>query len=80
MHKKRFIAGATCPSCGKLDTLFTYESEQKKWRACATCELNENTDSIARALDELPTRVNQPRLGEATLAHEVPVEPIKLLD
>ncbi len=35
--KKRFIAGATCPDCQKMDTLVTFESEGVRVFECVEC-------------------------------------------
>lgn len=81
MQNKRFIAGATCPQCKLQDKIFVYLENQKKWRACAACDFQEQFDDLALAQQaEIPTRVNQNRLGEAPLAHEVAVEAVKFID
>lgn len=80
MKNKRFIAGATCPQCQQLDKIYTYRDEaDKAWRACVNCGFSESIDSVASP-SELPTRVNQNRLGEKPLAHETPIEAVKLID
>lgn len=79
MLKKRFIAGATCPKCGELDKIFTYlDEQQEQWRACASCDFTESFKKSSAA-EELPTRVNQHRLGEPRLAHETPIEAVKII-
>ncbi|MEE4244354.1 MAG: YheV family putative zinc ribbon protein [Kangiellaceae bacterium] len=35
--RKRFIAGATCPSCSALDTLTLVETESDKTFECVAC-------------------------------------------
>ncbi|MBT8149046.1 MAG: YheV family putative metal-binding protein [Pseudomonadales bacterium] len=84
MHKKRFIAGAVCPQCNKLDKIFTYTESGQQWRACVACSFVEcfvSAQAGAPAVaDELPTRVNQNRVGEQPLAHETPVEPVTLVE
>jgi len=82
MRNKRFIAGAVCPSCKGQDKLFTFEEDDQKWRACAVCDFREAFEEFAKSsgLQELPTRVNQNKLGETPLAHETTVEVVKLLD
>ncbi|MBT8140490.1 MAG: YheV family putative metal-binding protein [Gammaproteobacteria bacterium] len=80
MEKKRFIAGATCPDCKAQDTVYTFLQDGQQWRACASCDMRQNIESLASAGQELPTRVNQPRLGDQVLAHETPVEPVTLVD
>lgn len=80
MQKKRFIAGATCSHCGTFDTVFTYEHQGNKWRGCAACDFKEKMQETIAVAEELPTRVNQSRLDEPTLAHETKVERVRLID
>ena len=81
MHKKRFIAGALCPKCQQRDKIFTYFEAGEKWRACNRCDFNEPFDQSDNGKpEEIATRVNQNRLGEKPLAHEVAVEAVKLID
>ena len=63
MIRKRFIAGAVCPRCAKLDKIFTYEEDGKQWRACSRCDFAEEMIQPS-AQEELPTRVSpkQPEL------------------
>ena len=79
MQNKRFIAGATCPKCGAMDKIFTYDDEGSKWLACVACGFKE-AFLEQPVTEELATRVNQNKLGEKPLAHEVPVESVKLID
>ncbi len=80
MKNKRFIAAAICPLCRQADKIFIYEENNEQWRACAHCSFQESAASIAEAQDELPTRVNQNRIGEKPLAHETVVEAVKIID
>lgn len=82
MQNKRFIAGAICPSCGAQDKLFTFQEAGQQWRACVACDFRQAFDDFVNSseLQELPTRVNQNKLGETPLAHETAVEVVKLLD
>ncbi|MFT6896722.1 MAG: putative metal-binding protein (TIGR02443 family) [Paraglaciecola sp.] len=36
--KKRFIAGATCPNCKKVDTLMLYFENNVEKLQCVSCE------------------------------------------
>ena len=58
MKNKRFIAGAICPECSELDKVFTYEAQGKKYRACTSCDFNEEM-RFEHHKRELETRVNQ---------------------
>ena len=85
MLKRRFIAGAVCPKCAGMDKIVMYDTDDgHRFRECVSCGFKEPfDDQKARndhAEDELKTRVNQPRVGEQTLAHEVEVQAVKLID
>ncbi len=68
--KKRFIAGATCPSCGEMDSIVVYEEEGEQKRECVSCDFAEVANFTGERGDkELPTRVNQ-----------APIEKIKLIE
>ncbi|MFW8591174.1 YheV family putative zinc ribbon protein [Glaciecola sp. 2405UD65-10] len=49
--KKRFIAGAKCPSCGQLDTLMLYFENNIEKLACVKCDYKESqtTQEVAAA-------------------------------
>ncbi len=78
--KRRFIAGATCPECKQMDKLVMFEDEEKRrFRECVACGFKE--ELIEENLQkEIPTRVNQPKLGEKPLAHEDEVQVVNLID
>lgn len=55
MIKKRFIAGAVCPSCGETDTIQMFtdmDGTQKKH--CVDCEYSETLTSEPGLEGELP--------------------------
>ena len=56
---KRFIAGAVCPACSRMDTIRMYQQDGVSHRECVECgfadSLDDNGNSIPR---ELPTRVS----------------------
>ena len=68
--KKRFIAGAVCPRCGKMDKLVV-DAEANR-RECVSCGYTDARPDEAQT--ELRTRVNRParRL-------EVDAEPVTLI-
>lgn len=57
--KKRFIAGAVCPSCALMDKLFTYQREGKEFRECVSCGFSDEM-KFKPQVRELETRVNTP--------------------
>jgi hypothetical protein len=72
--KKRFIAGAVCPRCSSMDTIYVYQQNNKDVRACADCDFEEQAQFDAQA-EELPTRVNQ-TVDETV----VEIQKIKIID
>ena len=44
--RKRFVAGAVCPSCSKMDKIVTYESEGESFRECVRCGFTEKLSSL----------------------------------
>lgn len=78
--KRRFIAGAMCPACEQMDKVVMYDDDQgQRWRECVSCGFKDLLNEQPQT-EELTTRVNQPRIGEQTLAHETPVEVVSILD
>lgn len=58
MIKKRFIAGAVCPSCGQMDKIINYQDADKNYRECVSCGFKDEIHIQAQQR-ELETRVNQ---------------------
>ncbi len=53
--KKRFIAGAKCPSCQKLDTLMLYFENNVEKLACVSCDYKETqTNDEVKAATKTP--------------------------
>ncbi len=71
--KRRFIAGAVCPRCGKMDKIII--DMETDLRECVACDFSE-----ARPEDntgkELPTRVSR----AAARRVETPAEVVTLVD
>lgn len=81
---KRFIAGAVCPRCAEMDKLVMFVNDQdQQVRECVRCGysdvMTDNGPQVVKS-EELVTRVNQPRPGEAALAHEDEVEIVNIVD
>ena len=78
MQKRRFIAGAVCPRCAKMDKLLMFDDDSgERWRECVSCGFKDNVSETKAA--EPSTRVNQPRVGEKPLAHEDEIQLVKLM-
>lgn len=85
MLKRRFIAGVVCPRCSGMDKIVMYDADDgQRFRECVSCGFKELLSAGHSADDHAPeevkTRVNQPRVGEKTLAHEVEVQAVKFVD
>lgn len=78
--KRRFIAGAVCPRCALMDKIVMYDNAQGgRVRECVSCGYQAELDEQGNP-SELPTRVNQPRPGEPTLAFEDEVHIVRVVD
>lgn len=81
MLKRRFIAGAICPQCAELDKIVMYDDEQqRRWRECVSCGFRDIQSHSKDEPREITTRVNQPRPGQPSLAHEDQVDIVKVVD
>jgi uncharacterized metal-binding protein (TIGR02443 family) len=82
--RRRFIAGAVCPRCARMDKIVVNLDTDR--RECVACGFSEerpdsgaggNTrSSQAVSMTELPTRVSR----AAARRVETPAEPVRLLD
>ncbi|MCL6414267.1 YheV family putative metal-binding protein [Aestuariirhabdus sp. Z084] len=64
--KKRFIAGAVCPSCNKMDRLVVIQEGGKpEKRECVSCGFTDSQDSLT--VSEIPTRVIPKQEADAEL-------------
>ncbi len=81
---KRFIAGAMCPRCAEMDKLVMYsDSQSQQVRECVRCgyqDVMTENGPRQREVEEVETRVNQPRPGEQALAHEDEVQVVNIMD
>lgn len=77
---KRFIAGAVCPRCSEMDKLRVYQDEEgHQVRECVRCGYSDRLNQQGH-IEELGTRVNQPRANEKPLAHEDEVSTVSIID
>jgi hypothetical protein len=72
-HRRRFIAGAVCPRCGKMDKIIVDLDTQT--RECVACDFTEARPGDSGA-QELPTRVSR----AAARRVETPAEPVTLIN
>jgi uncharacterized metal-binding protein (TIGR02443 family) len=59
-NRKRFIAGATCPTCKSLDTLMLYFENNVEKLACVKCDYK---DTQAQAEIKSATRTSESVIG-----------------
>jgi uncharacterized protein len=55
--KRRFMAGAVCPRCSRMDTIVVYNLDGKDFRECVECGFKEEM-RLNIASSELETRVS----------------------
>ncbi|WP_269618977.1 YheV family putative zinc ribbon protein [Zhongshania sp. BJYM1] len=80
-NQRRFIAGAVCPKCAEMDKTVMYRiSDLEQIRECVRCGFKESIRDDTGKIEEPTTRVNQPRPGEAALAHEDEIHIVSLID
>lgn len=58
-QKRRFVAGAVCPSCSELDKIMVFNEDGKDFRECVACGFKDEM-RFQPQVRELETRVNQP--------------------
>ncbi|WP_426415547.1 YheV family putative zinc ribbon protein [Aestuariirhabdus sp. LZHN29] len=64
--KKRFIAGARCPSCNEIDRLVVIMQEGfSDRRECVACGFSDAQDNVE--VSEMPTRVIPKQEADAEL-------------
>ena len=61
--KKRFIAGAVCPSCNQMDTVVVYLEDEQSVRECVRCGYRDAASWDEPAAAGLPTRVDRAPVG-----------------
>ena len=74
--RRRFIAGAVCPRCARMDKIVVdLDTDQ---RECVACGFNESRPGQEGPgpVTELSTRVSRP----AARRVETPAEPVRLID
>lgn len=72
--RRRFIAGAVCPRCAKMDKIVM--NMDTETRECVACGFSDARPKDNKAGSELTTRVSRP----AARRVETPAEVITLID
>lgn len=73
--RRRFIAGAVCPRCGKMDKIVVnLDTDQRECVACDFSEARPQPDTGSQR--EIPTRVSR----AAARRVETPAEAVTLVD
>lgn len=57
-QKRRFIAGAVCPSCSAMDKVVLFTEDDRDFRECVACGFKDEM-RFQPQVRELDTRVNQ---------------------
>jgi uncharacterized metal-binding protein (TIGR02443 family) len=50
--KRRFIAGAKCPRCGKTDVIRSCLSTEREWMECVECGYEEERPTEVTPVEE----------------------------
>lgn len=72
---KRFIAGAVCPQCQKMDKLVMYREGDHSFRECVSCGFREEM-LLSAAAQEPATRVSNSSAASAPEETQV----VRLID
>lgn len=74
--RRRFIAGAVCPRCARLDKIVVdLDTDQRECVACGFSESRPADNGRGAGPDELPTRVSR----AAARRVETAAEPVRLI-
>jgi uncharacterized metal-binding protein (TIGR02443 family) len=63
-QKRQFIAGATCPECGKLDKIQRVEEDGRLWMTCIACGMVRDLDQQPAADSGTPVTIMPPPRGK----------------
>lgn len=74
--KKRFIAGAMCPSCQARDTVMMYRDGDYDYRECVDCGFRDRMH-FKPATREPVTRVNQSTEKRQSDTQVISISPLK---
>lgn len=72
---KRFIAGAVCPKCSKMDKIVMYKKGDEDWRECVSCGYQDKMNFQSQAR-ELETRVNVTEEEKLDQVQVIQIEPL----
>lgn len=66
-HKKRFIAGASCPQCNREDTIYVQIGGDDPSRHCVECDFSEKQSDLDKSSpvgEWSPVRLTDPKEAE----------------
>jgi hypothetical protein len=46
--KKRFIAGAVCSACKKIDVIMVFNDGENDWQLCVECGFKQSVEQITQ--------------------------------
>lgn len=72
---KRFIAGAVCPKCSKMDKIVMYKEDDNDWRECVSCGYKDKMNFQTQTR-ELETRVNVTEEEKQDQLQVIQIEPL----
>ncbi|MBB6520138.1 YheV family putative zinc ribbon protein [Pseudoteredinibacter isoporae] len=72
---KRFIAGAVCPKCSKMDKIVMYKKDDNDWRECVSCGYKDKMNFQTQTR-ELETRVNVTEEEKQDQLQVIQIEPL----
>lgn len=72
---KRFIAGAVCPKCSKMDKIVMFKEGSDDWRECVSCGYKDKMH-FQNQSRELETRVNVTEQDKKDQVQVIQLEPL----
>jgi uncharacterized metal-binding protein (TIGR02443 family) len=64
-QQKRFIAGARCPTCNRLDKVYVTEEAGEALMICNSCGYREYQKALQKKIDEGWQPIKLPGSGES---------------
>lgn len=73
---KRFIAGAVCPKCSKMDKIVMFKEDGEDWRECVSCGYKDKMHFQNKSR-ELETRVNLTEQDKKEQVQVIQLQPLE---